>query len=263
MFPASTGPSRQVITNSIGMRLTLIPAGEFVMGTPRGERGASLHERPAHRVRISRPFHLGVYEVTQDEFQRVMGSNPSRFRHEPGQDTRRFPVESVTWEEAVAFCRKLTARPEEMEAQRMYRLPTEAEWEYACRAGTTTPFSFGNALASLQANFDGAHPYGAAAPGPYRQRLLPVGSFKANAFGLYDMHGNVFEWCADPYARDYYRKAPAVDPPGPAEGPHRVLRGGGWNSAAMSCRSGERTFDAPTRRYAEYGFRTACSARKA
>ena len=256
-----------VITNSIGMKLVWIPAGEFVMGTPSSEKGHHVHEGPQHRVQISKPFYLGVTEVTQEEYERVMGENPSQFREVLGKNTSRFPVDSVTWDEAVEFCGKLSAMPTENKAGRAYRLSTEAEWEYACRAGTNTPFSFGFTLSSAQANFNGFHPYGRAPEGNFLQRPTVVGSYRPNAFGLYDMHGNVYEWCSDRYAKDYYKQSKVADPGGPAEGPYRVVRGGGWQAIAAVCRSGERYYDlgdrppdsdqAP-RRYPDYGFRVLC-----
>lgn len=258
-------PEPLIRTNSIGMKLSLIPPGEFVMGSPATEKGSSVHEpQPEHRVKITRPFYLGVYPVTQGEYERVMKQNPSQFKEVSGQDAKRFPVDSVTWEEAIEFCRKLSVLADEADAGQVYRLPTEAEWEYACRAGTTTPFHFGKSVSSTQANFDGHHPYGGAASGPFLQRPAAVGSYKCNKFGLYDMHGNVQEWCADWYDKTYYKDSPLEDPPGPKEGtyrdkPVRVLRGGGWDSIAMVCRSGERAFDQPTRRYHDYGFRVARS----
>src|SRR5262249_13994061 len=157
-------------------------------------------------------------------YREVMGSNPSWFsaggggrKAVEGMETADFPVENVTWKEAVAFCTKLSARAEERKAGRVYRLPTEAEWEYACRAGTKTPFSFGRSLSSRQANFDGTKPYGAAR-GKSLGRPAPVGSYRPNAWGLFDMHGNVFQWCADWYAKDYYENSPRRDPKGPAGG---------------------------------------------
>src|SRR5204863_6448340 len=135
-------------------------------------------------------FHLGVYPVTQAQYEKVMGNNPSQFRPgKDGLDTADFPVENISWQNAKDFCAKLSALPAEKSAGRVYRLPTEAEWEYACRAGTTTPFAFGKALSSDQANFNGTLPYGGAAKGPHLNRPAKVGSYKPNAFGLYDMHG--------------------------------------------------------------------------
>ena len=171
--------------NSIGMKLVLIPPGEFMMGSPRQEFDSLVREyptrkklfeleQPQHRVRITKPYYLGLYEVTQGEYERVMGTNPSAFSRSgdrseqvSGQDTSRFPVERVSWEEAVEFCRRLSALPEERAAGRVYRLPTEAEWEFACRAGTTTPFHFGSQLNGRETNCDGNYPYGTTTKGPY------------------------------------------------------------------------------------------------
>jgi formylglycine-generating enzyme required for sulfatase activity len=260
--PSSPAPAK-ILTNSIGMRLVLVPAGEFVMGSPKSEKGSSAQERPQHRVRISRPFYLGQYEVTQGDYTHVMGRNPSQFKDVAGLDSKRLPVESVNWEDAAEFCRRLSGLAAELKVGRVYRLPTEAEWEYACRAGSTTAFHHGESLSSTEANFNGEHPYGGAKRGPYLQRPAVVGSYKPNAFGLYDMHGNVSEWCADWYDKDYYKNAPAMDPAGPKEGaltvPVRVLRGGSWSSISKVCRSSERFYDQDTRRYPDYGFRVACA----
>ncbi len=227
-------------TNSVGMRLVLIPPGEFRMGSAeeQGSANAASDERPTHRVRITRPFWLGASEVTQAAFLRVMGSNPSRFRLETHDDgvtlqpeADRRPVESVSWLLALEFCRRLSALPGEQAAGRCYRLPREAEWEYACRAGTATPWSCG-AETVLAAHAWFGHPDGKPAP---------VGQQKPNPWGLYDMHGNVFEWCADWFAPDYYRQSPADDPTGPASGLERVIRGGSWwNKSAQYCRSAAR-----------------------
>jgi formylglycine-generating enzyme required for sulfatase activity len=209
---------------------------------------------------------LGVYPVTQAEHERVMGSNPSWFSASGGgkekvrgQDTTRFPVECVSWEEAEAFCQKLTELPEEMRRGRLYRLPTEAEWEYSCRGGalSSTPFHFGAILSSTQANFDGRYPYGGADEGPYLERTKAVGSYPANGFGLFDLHGNVWEWCADWYSADYYTQSPRQDPPGPSEGSDRVIRGGSWNSRGQHCRSALRIRSEPAGRYGSLGFRVA------
>src|SRR5262249_22585839 len=143
------------------------------------------------------------------------------------RECRRHPVDSVSWEDAVAFCQKLSEQAEEISKGRTYRLPTEAEWEYACRGGAnaSTPFAFGESLSSKQANFNGNYPYNAAR-GRYLERTAPVGSYLPNAFGLFDMHGNLWEWCADWYSEDYYSQSPRQDPPGPPRGTLRVLRGG-------------------------------------
>src|SRR5262249_5007346 len=150
-----------------------------------------------------------------------------------GKDTRNFPVENVSWHDAVAFCRKLSEREEEQKAGRVYHLPTEAEWEYACRGGARSPFHYGNALSSTQANFHGDYAYGNAAKGPSLERTTSVGSYDANAFGLYDMRGNVWEWCADWYGP--YPAKPVQDPTGPATGAHRVVRGGSWDQYGSNC----------------------------
>jgi len=186
----------EIITNSIGMELVLIPPGDFLMGSPEEEKDRR-DDETLHRVRITEPFHLSVYKVTQSEYERVMGENPSHFSSGGGGnvqvsnlETSRFPVEQVTWEDAIDFCRKLSLLPEEKAAGRIYRLPTEAEWEYACRASTATPFHFGSQLNGREANCDGT-PYGTDTEGPYLGRTTSVGSYQPNAFGLYDMHGNV------------------------------------------------------------------------
>ena len=251
-------------TNSIGMKLTLIPAGEFMMGSPDEEEGHS-DDETEHRVRITKPFFLGVYEVTQAEYERVMGTNPSWFSSTgigkgsvSGLDTSRFPVELVSWDDAAEFCRKLSSLPEERAARRTYRLPTEAEWEYACRAGTTSPFHFGSQLNGEQANCDGGYPYGTTDKGPDLKRTTTVGSYAPNAFGLYDMHGNVWEWCQDWYGEQYYATSSSADPKGPSSGSSRVLRGGSWGSGARYCRSAYRGRYTAGYRYDGSGFRLLC-----
>jgi formylglycine-generating enzyme required for sulfatase activity len=171
-------------------------------------------------------------------------------------DTSNFPVENITYEEAKAFCDKLSALPAEKAAGRVYCLPTEAEWEYACRAGTSTPFHLGSSLTSTQANFDGDYPYGAA-QGPYLGRTCAVGSYEPNSFGLYDMHGNVWEWCADWYDRDSYKDSPRCDPAGPSAGSSRVCRGGSWDCFGQRCRSAWRNGTEPANRHEWLGFRVA------
>ncbi len=170
------------ITNSIGMKLVLIPAGKFMMGSPKDEKDRGDDEEQ-HEVSITKPFYLGVYLVTQAEYEKVMGNNPSWFSAKgDGKDkvkdidTSLFPVEMVYWNNAIAFCKKLSELPEEKKAGRVYRLPTEAEWEYACRAGTKTVFHYGDSLSSKQANFDGRFPYGQVEEGPHLGRTTKVGS---------------------------------------------------------------------------------------
>lgn len=226
----------KTIINSIGMQLTLIPAGRFTMGVANGVSD----EKSAHQVRLSQPFMLGVHEVTQEQYVEVMGSNPSIFKAPQN------PVENVSWEDAMNFCRKLSALPEERAAGRVYRLPTEAEWEYACRAGTTTSYGFGDDASDLgeyawySNNSDGTH---------------PVGQKQPNAWGLYDMHGNVWEWCADWYGD--YPSGTVTDPMGAQSGSNHVFRGGSWDYLAGDCRSSYRGRYYPSLRNS-LGFRVVC-----
>lgn len=214
------------------MEFVLIPAGEFEMGSPKNEDGHKnvLKDETLHTVRISRPFCMGQVLVTQEQYEAVVGSNPSTFKGEKN------PVENVSWEDAARFCEaaaKLT--------QRNILLPTEAQWEYSCRAGTITPFYFGATISTDQANYCGNFKYGAGQKGEFRKRTTPVGLFPANNFGLYDMHGNVFEWCRDWYSKDYYAVSPRSDPTGPATGHARVMRGGCWNVTPKYLRSAKRS----------------------
>jgi formylglycine-generating enzyme required for sulfatase activity len=264
-------------TNDIGMKLVRIPAGKFTMGSPKDEKGRDPVDKGSeeqHEVEITKAFYLGVCEVTQKQFKTVMGYNPSYFstngKGKAGENyvtwppaggkdkvkdlasTDDLPVENVSREEARTFLKKLSERKEEKGNRRKYRLPTEAEWEYACRAGTSTPFNSGTSLATSEANV-GAIGGEKGALG----RTCKVGSYKPNAFGLFDMHGNVWEWCEDWYDKDYYAKSPPKDPPGPGEGLYQVLRGGGWDSPGWSCRSAVRFRITPGGRYISMGFRAA------
>jgi formylglycine-generating enzyme required for sulfatase activity len=214
------------------MQLVRIPAGTFLMGAAPGEKGALDTER-RHPVTITRPYYLGVFEVTQGQYQRLMGSNPSAFSRDGkfaasvrGMDTSNFPVETITHAQAVRFCEVLSRLPEEKRRGRVYRLPTEAEWERAARAGSNTTFTFGSSLSSRLANFNGGEPYDAP-KGPWLRRTTAVGGYKPNAWGLYDVHGNVWEWCADWYQANL-PEGRQVDPAGPATGTHHLLRGGCW-----------------------------------
>jgi formylglycine-generating enzyme required for sulfatase activity len=240
-------------TNSVKMKLVRLAPGRFLMGSPAGEADRNAEEH-RHEVEISRPFYLGVHTVTQKQYQQVMGTNPSCFSkggagkdRVKGLDTDDFPVESVSWEGAVAFCKRLSALPAEKGARRVYRLPSEAEWEYACRAGTSTPFHFGNTLDARQANVNSA-----------LGRPARVGSYRPNAWGLYDMHGNVWQFCADCYDGNYYRVSPRKDPAGPKAGSYRVARGGSWMNPSRHCRAAIRTCVTPYLTYVSVGFRIAC-----
>jgi formylglycine-generating enzyme required for sulfatase activity len=266
--PKPRRASREIV-NSIGMKLVRVPAGKFLMGSPLSEpnRDAS-DEGPQHEVEISQSYYMGAYEVTQEQYQKVMGQSPSFFSASgggaarvTGLDTRNFPVEMVSWLDAGDFCVRLSALPREMAAKRIYRLPTEAEWEHACRAGApeNAPFGLGRALTSFQANFNGNSPYGSSTRGPSLNRTAVVGSYKkANLWGLYDMHGNVQEWVLDFYDKDYYRRSPKVDPEGPDNGASRVVRGGNYRSGASACRSAYRVGNTPTGRSDYIGFRVVC-----
>ncbi len=244
--PLYAGPR---LVNSIDMELTLIPAGSFRMGSPEtevaSERSANgpagADERPQHLVTITSAFYLGVYPVTQRQYETVMGNNPAEFNssNRGGPD---HPVERVSWEDAQRFCERLSELPREREAGRIYRLPTEAEWEHACRAGTGTPFWWGESASIHQANFHGEKPYGNVPGGVYLARTTRVGSYQANPFGLYDVHGNVWEWVQDFYDPGYYAKGPGHDPLGPSEGDRKCARGGSWNNAASDCRSACRDY---------------------
>jgi formylglycine-generating enzyme required for sulfatase activity len=241
--------------------MVLIPPGEFEMGSSEedvtrllaeakqqnappwyGERVPA--EAPKHRVKITKAFYLGVCEVTQEQYLRLMGSNPSKF-----QGNLNRPVEQVDWPNAVEFCRKLSELPPEKAAGAVYRLPTEAEWEYACRAGTTTRYSFGDNVAMLD-----RYAWWSANSGGSTQavaQLLP------NAFGLFDMHGSLWEWCADWYDASYYSTSPTNDPLGPASGEFRILRGGFRTDDPARLRAAYRYGHHPDRRNNAYGFRVA------
>jgi formylglycine-generating enzyme required for sulfatase activity len=257
--PAAKKPAPQVILpkrvlNSLGMTLVLIPAGTFRMGSQPGEAERGEDEGPYHEVTITEPYYLGMYPVTQRQYELVMGENPSYFNSNKGGGPDH-PVERVSWFDALEFCNRLSALPAEKAAGRVYRLPTEAEWEYACRAGQPTPFSSGMTLSSREANFNGNYPYGHVARGPYLERTTRVGSYSPNPFNLYDMHGNVWEWCSDYYDRLYYRKSPRYDPMGPSEGKLRVVRGGSCYNIARFCRSAYRFGVVPNNRDLDVGVR--------
>ncbi|MBY0232690.1 MAG: SUMF1/EgtB/PvdO family nonheme iron enzyme [Gemmataceae bacterium] len=262
LLAAGVLPCVPDLVNSAGMEFALIQPGTFVMGTPEDEEGRYDDEGPAHAVTITRPFWMGRHTVTQAQFRARMGRNPSCFSPDgdgaaavAGLDHGTLPAERVTWHEAARFCARLSALGPEKKAGRVYRLPTEAEWEYACRAGSAGPFACGEELTSALANFDGTRPYGTRKKGKHLQRTSPVGSYPPNAWGLYDMHGNVWEWCHDWFDRDYYAISPASDPPGPATGEEKVLRGGSYYYIGSSCRAAIRLDREPDARSNLDGFR--------
>jgi formylglycine-generating enzyme required for sulfatase activity len=247
------------ISNSIGLTFLRIPSGTFLMGSPDDEPHRFPDESPQHSVTISSPFYLGLYPVTQRQYERVMGHNPSGFANL--ENAANCPVDSVSWQDAVEFCRRLSEMPEERKAGRVYRLPTEAEWEHACRAGTDTPFPhpYYHKLSSHLANFDGTNPYGGAPQGPFLQRTSPVGSYPPTGFGLFDMMGNIWEWCADGREEDFYRQSPRVDPVASTRGSSRICRGASWYSPGHYLRSADRGSDHATVQAHYYGFRVACN----
>jgi len=222
------------------------PPGRFLMGSPpdEPERGDG---EAQHEVTLTRGFWLGETACTQALWQAVTGVNPARFQDDPEH-----PVEQVSWDDCQAF---LSRANRLRDAGLVLRLPTEAEWEYACRAGTRTAFSFGDALDTGRANYAGNFPYHDGPKGEYRRRTLPVRSFAPNPWGLYQMHGNVWEWCADGYGA--YPAGPVLDPTGSADGEYRVLRGGAWYSFGRNLRSAFRYHRPPVSRYVYFGLRLA------
>jgi formylglycine-generating enzyme len=231
-----SGFPKRVIHTKTGIELVLIPAGEFLMGSPASESGHQ-EDETQHLRMIRKPFYMGVTEVTQAQWRKVMDNNPSRFQ---GDD---MPVERVSWQDCRAFLAKVGDG---------VRLPSEAEWEYACRAGTTTPFAFGSNITAEQANYDGEHPYAGGSRGQDRQRTVAAGSLPANAWGLHEMHGNVWEWCQDVYSP---YPTSGTKEPNEASGPYRVVRGGGWGYAADRCRSAFRLNVNPGVASGSLGFR--------
>jgi formylglycine-generating enzyme len=216
-------------TNNISMKFTWIAPGTFLMGSPNEETERRADESQ-HKVTLSKGFYMGVHLVTQHQWAGLMGNYPSNFQ--VGED---LPVDSVSWDECQKFIKKLR---ENDKHKRPYRMPTEAEWEYACRAGTTTPFHFGETISSDQANYDGNLVYGKGKKGVRRDKTTSVARFPANAWGLHDMHGNLMQWCEDWHGE--YPQDDSVDPHGPKTGEVRVLRGGSWNIDPANCRSAVR-----------------------
>jgi sulfatase modifying factor 1 len=239
------------IAPGVKMTFVLVPPGKFLMGSPEGEQGRSANESQ-HEVTLTRPFYLGKTEVTQAQYAVAGKENKCAFKGDG-----LLPVENVSWEEANGFATQLTQK--RAGAKLLYRLPTEAEWEYACRGGrpSSNPFGVGDgtSLSPSQANFNGNYPYGSAAKGPFLEKTCRGGAYPANALGLNDMHGNVWEWCGDWYGD--YPTGKVTDPTGPKEGGLRVYRGGGWNTIGRFCRAAERIGFTPDSRYPNMGFRLA------
>ena len=239
-------------TNSVGMAFRLVPAGKFLMGAPDDEPGWNRHESPVHSVLITKPFYLGVGPVTQSQFAAVMGFNPSYFGAKLGGQSN-WPVESVTWGDAAQFCEKLERLDAEEKAGSVYRLPSEAEWEYACRGDESMPYFFGQKLSTKQALFATGTKATPTAP-------APAGNSPSNKFGLLDMHGNVLEWVNDWYSAGAYMEAVKTDPQGPDCGTLRVCRGGSWSMHPPECRSAARRPYSPNHAANSLGFRVLMQA---
>ena len=233
---------------STGMEFVFIKHGTFLMGTPEPGLADTLKSYQ-HEVEISKDFYLGKCEVTQAEWEKLMGNNPSHFK-----DNDSLPVENVTWYEAIKFIETLN----QLNKGKHFRLPTEAEWEYACRAGTTTPFSTGKNITTNQANYDGDFPYKNYSKGIYRNHTTVVGKFKPNNWGLYDMHGNLWEWCEDWFCP--YPKTKVIDPIGNCKTDLKVIRGGSWYFVAKCARSDWRYTHNPKNKGFSLGFRVLMEA---
>ena len=235
--------------NGVSLEMVQIPGGTFTMGSPPEEAARDDDEGPQRQVRVP-GFFMGKYAVTQAQYQAIMGTNPANFKGE------KRPVETVSWDEAVEFCEKLSQK-----TGKTYRLPSEAEWEYACRAGTTTPFYFGETITTDLVNYDGNFPYASAPKGEYREQTTNVGNFPPNSFGLYDMHGNIWEWCQDIY-NSSYQGAPIDGTPwlNGSDNNTKLLRGGSWIDFAWDCRSAFRFRLARAYRFNYVGFRVVAVA---
>ena len=240
-------------TGADGPLMVVISAGRFWMGSPADEPERSKDEGPQHEVRIAAPLAMGVYAVIFEDYDIFCESSKCGKPEDRGWGRGKRPVINVSWEDAQAYCAWLSEQ-----TGRYYRLPSEAEWEYACRAGTVTPFHFGPRITTEQANFDGKYTYNGSAKGEYRAQTVPVGSFSPNAFGLYDMHGNVWEWCEDTW-HESYKGAPSD---GSAwrrgEKESRVVRGGSWGYYPRGCRAAGRGSPPPVGRSYYVGFRVCC-----
>jgi formylglycine-generating enzyme required for sulfatase activity len=243
----------EIVVNSVGMKFAGVTANEFSMGSPTNEGGRA-EDETQHQVHLSRAFYMGVHEVTQGQYFQVTGLRPSIYSPEGsqrdrvvGEDTDELPVDSISWHDATEFCRRLSQMPAEQQAGRRYRLPTEAEWECAARGGSLGVWAFGDDVDRL---VDYAWLRSNSNARPHR-----VGCKQANPFGLYDMYGNVWEWCSDWYADDYFAQGPQRDPAGPETGTRKVIRGGGWDSLPFRARSAARGFDPPSIGDSDTGFR--------
>ena len=250
----SASISGKPFKSKTGIEFAWIPSGSFVMGCSIDELEIDSLDADHRRVTISKGFWMGKYEVTQGQWQVVMGNNPSKYYINSDS-----PVTHVNFNHCQTFISKLNSGV----SGGKFHLPTEAQWEYSCRAGTKTPFHFGSNITTSQANYNGNYPYYGASEGTYRRKFIAVGTFLPNGFGLYDMHGNVYEWCSDwykiGYRIGYHKGFPDVDPQGPNSGHGRIVRGGSWNSSATDCCSACRNTDPPDKCGKDLGLRLAFS----
>lgn len=242
--------------NSVETTLVKVEGGSFLQGAINTDNLARDNERPVH-LEFVKPFYISAYPITQKEYMRVMHINPSYFSLYGGGcafvqdiDTDNFPVESVSWDDAMEFCKRLSAMPSEKVNRCSYRLPTETEWEFACRAGDNTIFAYGDSFTSCDANIDGHYPYNSKFVGKTLNRPCPVGLYNPNKLGLFDMHGNVWEWCIDVYKPYDSNIVPNMDA--------RVVRGGAWNCYSRFCRASYRCINHKTGRFYDCGFRIVC-----
>lgn len=275
-------------SKTLGSEFALIHAGEYRMGSPGDEPYRRVDETD-HKVKLTMPWYIGIHEVVQEDYEKIMGANPSYFSAKGGGSakvnglaTNRFPVEMVSWFDAVEFCNRLSVKDGYAAYYKLtdvkkegasitsatvaipggngYRLPSEAEWEFACRAGTTTPFHYGKESSERTSNVKAlldTGGYGASPKWKELGRTTTVGSYPANAWGLFDMHGNAAEWCEDWYDKGYYSVSPRENPRGPEQGAHRAIRGGSWLVNDAICRSACRFFHLPSESTSYSGFRIA------
>ena len=260
--PSEPKPGERMVKTVDGVEYAFrwCPAGKFMMGSPKDEEGRFDWAGPQHEVTLTQGFWMLETEVTQGMWQSVMGESISdkakqgSLFHDLHGEGSTYPMYYVSWDDCQEFCRKLSSK-----IGMKITLPTEAQWEYACRAGSTTPFFWGSTLNGDKANCDGDYPYGTSTKGKDLGKTAPVKSYAPNAWGLYDMHGNVWEWCSDWYGEKYYTESPSTDPTGPNSGWYRVHRGGGWVSYARLCRSAIRGRLSAGVRSDELGFRPVVS----
>jgi eukaryotic-like serine/threonine-protein kinase len=237
---------QEILLNNVPLDMVYVQGGTFMMGSNEYDI-----EKPIHQVRV-KPFFMGKYAVTQGQYEAIMGTNPSSFKN--GDD---YPVENVSWYDAMTFCEKCSEI-----TGKTYSLPSEAQWEYACRAGTNTPFTFGETVTPDLVNYDGNYPCDKAPQGKYRETTVSVDYFPPNGFGLYGMHGNVWEWCGDDWV-DSYKNTPTDGSPYLVSFKHnsnKVLRGASWGTYGVNCRSSSRSLSAPVNGYNTVGFRVVVSS---